>query len=257
MHVKQAANVVDLLEFYADRKSAATLADVSQHFGWPRSSTFNLISTLVSRGFLYEPKPRGGFYPTPRWLHLSREIASAEPVSENIRRLLEELWDKAGETICFTALSGQYAVFLDAIESLEAVRYSVKVGDRLPLHATASGMAILSQLTEAQRGSILRKAKFERHGEGTLMSVEAVEDAVRASLLRGYFQSASAYSRGLGGVAVPLVLGDRVFAVTIAGPLFRVENRVDEFANLLHRVTAKHLGADYFAKNVANLGVVS
>lgn len=55
MNVKQAANVLDLLEFFARHKRPATLAEVAKAMEWPRSSTFNLLGTLASRGFLYEP----------------------------------------------------------------------------------------------------------------------------------------------------------------------------------------------------------
>ena len=68
MIVRQAANVLDIMEFFAQTKKPATLAEIADHFGWPRSSTFNLLATLSEKGYLYEPRPRAGFYPTPRWL---------------------------------------------------------------------------------------------------------------------------------------------------------------------------------------------
>jgi len=207
----------------------------------------------VARGFLYEPKPRGGFYPTPRWLSLAREIAAAEPLPEAVVNLIADLGARSGETICFTAPSGQYAVFIEALESQEAIRYSAKVGNRLPLHATASGLAILSQFAPAQRTAVLRKAVFERYGDGTPMNIDAVEEEIRTSLARGWFNSASAFSEGLGGVAVPLVLDERIFALTIAGPLFRIGQRTEEFAEMLHEAVARHLGKDYFAENVPDM----
>src|SRR5215467_14375968 len=64
MIVRQAANVLDLLEFFVRRKEPATLSEIADSLGWPRSSTFNLIQTLVDRGYLYEPRPRSGYYPS-------------------------------------------------------------------------------------------------------------------------------------------------------------------------------------------------
>lgn len=254
MLVKQAANVLDLLEFFAARRKAASLAEVAEHFGWPRSSTFNLLSTLADRGFLYEPARRGGFYPTPRWLALSQEIAAAEPLPEPVPRLLSDLSQRTGETVFIAAASGQHAVFLEAIQSQQAVRYMAEVGKRVPLHATASGQAIMSQLPASQSAMILRKAVFERYGEGTPMSVEAVEDRIRESLARGWFRSASSFSPDLGGVSVPLVFDGRIFALTVAGPLFRVRGKLDEIAIEIHRAVGAHLGKEFFARNVRGLG---
>ncbi len=253
MQVKQAANVLDILEYFAREQKAASLAELSRHFGWPRSSTFNLISTLVERGFLYEPKPRNGFYPTPRWLALAREIAGAEPLPEAAGALMQALASATGETVWMAAHSGQYAVLLSAIQSSQAVRYTAEPGQRVPLHGTASGQAIMSQMDAAQVAGILRRAVFERFGPGTPMSVEEVEDSIRTSLERGWFRSASAFSRDLGGVSLPLALGGRVFAITVAGPLFRVEQRMEEIANVMHKAIEQHFGAGYFAREIPNI----
>lgn len=135
--VKQAANVLDLLEFFANRLEPASLSEIAQHFGWPRSSTFNLVSTLVERSFLYEPKPRGGYYPTPRWLSLAHDITAAEPLPEPLLRLLKDLADQTGETVYIAAASGQHAVFLEVIPSRHPVGYMAYPGKRIPLYATA------------------------------------------------------------------------------------------------------------------------
>lgn len=253
MLVKQAANVLDLLEFFAHEGKSATLAEISAHFGWPRSSTFNIIQTLVDRGFLYEPKPRGGFYPTGRWLALARDIASAEPLPEPALALIRDLAEWSGETAWIAAPVGQHAVILAVVQSAHPIRYTAEPGKRVPIHATASGQAIMSQMTPAQTASILRKAVFERHGAGTPMSVAEVERSIAESLRRGWFRSASAFSPDLGGVSVPLVLGGQVFSVTVAGPLFRVQDRTDAIAAEVHHAVARHFGPDYFSKNVPDL----
>lgn len=253
MLVKQAANVLDLLEYFASEKKPATLAELSAHFGWPRSSTFNLIQTLVDRGFLYEPKARGGYYPTGRWLALSQEVADAEPLPPAALNLLRDLADSTGETTWIVAPSGQQAVMLAVIQSEQAIRYTAQPGKRVPLHGTASGQAIMSQMTAAQNAAILRKAVFERFGTGTPMSVAEVERSIADSLRRGSFRSASAFSRDLGGISLPLVLGGRIFAVTVAGPLFRIEGQMDDIAVEMHRAVARHFGEDYFSKHVPNL----
>lgn len=252
MLVKQAANVLDLFEFFAESKQAASLVEVSQHFGWPRSSAFNLLSTLMTKGFLYEPK-RGRYYPTPRWLTLAQEVASAEPLSEVLLNLLSDVAAKTGETVWIAAPSGQHAIFLEVIESKASVRYTAKVGTRVPLFATATGQAIISQMTPTQRAAVLRKAVFKRYGEGTPMSIEAVEASIRQSLNRGWFVSSSAFTPDLGGIGVPIVFEGRIFAMTVAGPWFRVGERLDEFARILHEAIALHLGPDYLRKTLKGL----
>ena len=247
MHVKQAENVLKLLEYFAERKTPATLAEIARTFDWPRSSAFNMVSTLVDCGFLYEPRARGGFYPTPRWLQLAQEIAAAEPIPEPLLRILRKLAGESGETVWIAAPSGQHAVFIEVIESAAPVRYTAQVGNRVPIHATASGLALLSQMPKKDLGVILRKVVFERYSPTTPMSVAAVEAEIRKSLLRGWFKSASSYSPDLGGVCVPVVDGNRVFAITVAGPLYRVEERMEDLARLIYREVDGEYGDGYLS----------
>src|SRR5688572_28217006 len=66
MYVKQAANTLEILEYFARRLRPATPAELADDLEWPRSSTLNLVGTLVSKGFLHELGGRAGYYPSPR-----------------------------------------------------------------------------------------------------------------------------------------------------------------------------------------------
>lgn len=222
MQVRQAANVVELLELFARLKRPATLSEISQELGWPRSSTFNLIGTLTELGYLYEPRPRGGHYPTPRWQLVVGQVAAAEPVPQAVRRLLEELAAATGETVFVCGPAGSHAVVLDIVDSPAAIRYHVHVGKRLPIQATASGRAILSQYEPDERNAVLRRVAYERYQPTTLTDRASVEREIERSLERGFFQSLTEYTPDVSGIAVPLPLLGRRLAVAVAGPTFRV-----------------------------------
>jgi len=230
MNVKQAANVLDLIEFFAHHGRPATLAEIAKHFGWPRSSTFNLLGTLAARGYLYEPRARGGYYPSPLWLVTLDAVQRAEPIPEQLHALLRALAERTGETAVLAAAAGNQALFVDSVESKHAVRYTANPGKLIPLHVTATGRALLSQLTPAERAGVLRRATFERYTPTTLMSVAAVEKEIQRSVQRGWFEGNAEFTADLGGVALPLNLPHRHFAVLVAGPMFRVRGRGKELA---------------------------
>ena len=98
MRVRQIDNVLDLFEIYARERSPLTLTALSQALGIPKSSTFNIIETLVSRGFLYETKPRGGYYPTQRLLALARSTRDGDPLTARLHYQLQALAAATGET---------------------------------------------------------------------------------------------------------------------------------------------------------------
>lgn len=241
MNVKQAANVLDLIEFFAKHRKPATLAEIAKYFEWPRSSTFNLLGTLAARGYLYEPHGRGAYYPSPLWSSVVQQIEGADPIPHRLHRLLETLVEQTGETAVLAAASGANAVFVDAVESPLAVRYTARPGKMIPLHVTATGRALLSMMSPVDRATILNRATFERYTPTTLMSVAAVEKEIKKSLERGWFEGNAEFTHDLGGVALPLAMPHRQFAVLVAGPMFRLQERSQELARIMAREIQRHV----------------
>jgi len=238
---KQAANVLELIEFFATHQRPASLAEIARHLGWPRSSTFKLLGTLTSRGYLYEPRARAGYYPAPLLAHLVNQIEQAQPVPKDVHELLESLVEETGETAVLAAASGSHAVFVDTVESPSSVRYTAHVGKRVPLHVTATGRALLSQMDEKSRHALLKKAAYMAHTDTTLLSAEAVEQEIQVSLGRGWFRGNAEYSADLGGVALALEIDERGFTLLVAGPTSRVGHRLPELAGILQRHVAQYL----------------
>jgi DNA-binding IclR family transcriptional regulator len=239
MIVRQAANVLEIMEFFAHTKKPATLAEIADHFGWPRSSTFNLLATLSEKGYLYEPRRRGGYYPTPRWLTLARRVSEVEPLPPWTHALISELSAETGETASIVAPSGTWAVFIDVVESQAPIRYFATIGHRVPIHAAASGRALLLQFSKEERDALYRKIEFKQYGPSTPISIAAVEAELRHSVERGYCQSFGDYSRDLAGAAIPLPIGDRRLSVVVAGPEFRIGPKVPDVAALIARTVER------------------
>ncbi len=240
MIVRQAANVLEILEYFARTKKPATLADLADHFSWPRSSTFNLLTTLSEKGYLYEPRPRAGYYPTPRWLAMARLVSEVEPLPAWTHALIADLSAETGETAAIAAPSGTMAVFIDVVESSAPIRYFAQIGHRIPIHATSSGRALLLQYTAEERDAVYRKIEFKQYGLSTPISIDAVEAELRASADRDYCQSFADYSRDLAGVAIPLPIGDRRLSVVVAGPEFRIGNKTSDIAATLKKFVERH-----------------
>lgn len=244
MTVKQIQNTLALLEFFAKYKKPATLADVVQHFGWPRSSAFNILSTLAEAGYLYEPRNRGGYYPSPRWSQVVSAFSESEPMPEGLVRIIKKLAKETGETVWISAPGGMFAVFLEVIESQAPVRYAAESGKRVPIHITATGQALLSKLPKHDLQIILRKASFDGYGMNAPASMMEVEQQIEKGVKRGWFESASNYSLDLGGVSVPVVISGKIFSITVGGPMFRVKDRSEVHAGQIQKAIESEFGQD-------------
>lgn len=226
--VRQAAHALEILEYFARRLKPATPAEMADDLGWPRSSTFKLIGTLAGMGYLYEPRPRGGYYPSPRWLTLAQAVTNAEPLAEKFQRLARDLMEATGETAAISAPAGIFATFVDVAESRQPVRYFARVGDRVPIHATSAGRALLSLMPRAEREKLYRKIDFIAYAPTTPASPEAVEARIAEADAMGWHQSNTEYTPDLAGIAMPLPGEDRLLSVVVVGPVSRcLERRAD------------------------------
>lgn len=231
--VRQAANVVELIEWFSRHGQPATLAEIADALGWPRSSTFNLLGTLADRGYLYEPRTRGGYYPSSRWASIAHALSMSEPLGAGIENEVANLQAATGETVAVAAPAGTSALYLHVLESNSAIRYSTEPGRKVPIHSTSSGRALLSQYSPSERSSLYRKIDFVFYGPATPMDATAVEGRLAEEAERGFHMSNEEYSPDLLGIAVPIRIGDRRLALTIGGPRIRCLPKIDEFVPLL------------------------
>jgi IclR family acetate operon transcriptional repressor len=233
MFVRQAANVIELLEFFAERGEPATLAEIADALEWPRSSTFNIVGTLVDKGYLYEPTARGGYFPSPRWHTVVQKINENDPLPGPLIELVDTIAERTGETTAIGSASGLFVIFLYVRESRQPIRYFTQVGTRVPIHASSAGRAILAQMKPKEREQIYRKLVFEKYSGSTPMGIDQIEAELGASAERGYHQSNSEYIADLAGVSFPIQHGSKRLSIVVAGPVSRCLERRPKTAQII------------------------
>jgi DNA-binding IclR family transcriptional regulator len=168
-------------------------------------------------------------------LKLGTVIAQAISFPRCARPVLEMLAVQTGETVMLGVLSeqGHEVTYVDIIESDAALRFTVRVGNRRPLYATASGKVILAFQPDPVQQAYLTDTHFVRFTEETtdLAALAKLLSGVRGSGvvldLNGFVDAASS-------IASPCFdETGRVFcSVSVAGPTGRIVARRAEFEQL-------------------------
>lgn len=244
MIVRQVQNAFDLLDFFATRGNAATISEIADHFGWPRSSTFNMVETLLAAGMLHEPKHKGGYFPTLGLLTLGQRLTRHDALDASMHELVAQLADDSGETAVLAGFSGMSAVFLSTRESSHAIRYFAEIGQQVPLYATSVGRALLSCLPDNLLDRILDRTDFTRHAPDTLVGADAVRQEIADSRGRGYFVNTNGYVPGLTGLALPVATGASDLALLVAGPADRLAGREEKLVAMMRSAAAHLAGAE-------------
>lgn len=241
-NVKTALRVIEIIEIFARETKPLSLSELARHLDAPVSSCLALLRTLASLGYLYEAGRRQGYYPTGRLLAMAQRISKADPILEKVLPSLEELRDTTGEAVVFAKLDllNKRVTYLDVLASPHPISYVAVAGAQKEIHANSLGKALLSRLESDERKKLLCDSELKVYNERTLVSLAALEADIKVSLERGWFANLGESMDDVGAIAWPLKVSGNDYAISIAGPLYRIEANMAEHAKKL-RVACRFL----------------
>ncbi|GAB2907613.1 IclR family transcriptional regulator [Streptomyces mayteni] len=202
--VKSAVRTVELLEFFAGRPGMHSLADVQASVGYPKSSLYMLLRTLVELGWVETDATGTRYGIGVRALLVGTSYIDGDEVVAAARPTLDRLSDDTTETIHLARLDGTNVVYLATRASEHYLRPFTRVGRRLPAHSTSLGKALLATYPDEQVRRLLPE-KLERLTEHTITDRERLIEELREVRERGYAVDREENTLGLScfGVAVP------------------------------------------------------
>ena len=191
----QAQRVVDLLGFFEDR-TEATLQEISSFFGWPQSSTSDLLAALVAAGLFYRKLGSRLYRPTPRAAWLGWHAQPAVVRSGQLDRAMRSL---AAQTGCSSAVIGK--VGLDAqifawTPGGADEPAPLQPGANTRLHQSAAGRLLLSTLGDEVWPRVLHRLRAEAPPE-LKFDLAAVADEVATCRRHGNTWGAAGFDTSL------------------------------------------------------------
>ncbi|MFZ5779832.1 MAG: IclR family transcriptional regulator [Pseudomonadota bacterium] len=241
MTVRTADRTLDIFESFARRQAPITVSDLARELSLPTSTCFSLVRTLVARGFIYYLRPRGAFYPTRRLGLVAEAIAQHDPIAQHILPFLDKLRDTTGETVILGKLQGLGVVYLDIVESQQAIRYSMKVGTVRELHASSIGKAILAAMDDQPRDRLLGQLKYPRLTDRSLRSRSQLEQNIEEGRRRGYWTNVGESSPDVMGIAQSVRIFGDLYGIALVGPMPRFERNLKSYVEAL-KGTVRRVG---------------
>ena len=225
---------LDVFEMFAAEKRRLSLTDISRLLEIPISSCHDVVRALEARGYIYETAPRAGYYPTRRLLGMCETISAHDSLVQQAEPLLQVLKEKLEETVTLAKATGIRVSYLLVSEPQHPIRYSVTVGSEIrSMHATSAGKAFLGTLPEADLEAFLKSAELKRMTPRTITSRNKLLADIRESRQRGWFVNREESLEGVLTLSCPFTWNMGVYIVTVAGPLPRMEQKLDRAAKLL------------------------
>jgi IclR family acetate operon transcriptional repressor len=227
--VDRAISVLQVLA----RRGAFGVTQISKELGVHKSTVFRLLATLEARGLVEQSASRGEYQLGYGVVQLAAGATRKYDLSVISRPICMELAEAVGETISIAISDGEQIVTIDQVIGSAEVTTVNWVGNRSPLHSTASGKVFLATMSAGERKQIL-KGQLVPDTEHTVVDKKQLDEQLAEIRKLGYAYSVDEHEIGLAGVAAPIrsLGGGVVAAVAASGPSFRITpDNVPELAD--------------------------
>ena len=221
---------VRLIRHVAEGNPVLNMSETAKALKINRTTLLRLLHTLEVEGFV-ERRPSGaGFQVGLSFL----ELGARALFSQDLVQVAVPVLTRLAETLRLSAHLG----VLDRTEVLYLVRRApntslasnIRVGSRLPAHATTMGRMILAFLPQLEIDKLYAGTALERFSEHTATTLAALHAKLAQDRSAGMAWSDGHFETGISSAAVPVFdfAGTPLGAINVSGP-------VNAFAGKEHR----------------------
>jgi DNA-binding IclR family transcriptional regulator len=238
-----------ILEEIARSRDGISLAELSKRVGLHNSTTFHLVKTMVTLGYVRQLKDSKRYrVGRPLFALAASSLDDVEMVSM-ATPILEDLSRETGESGHFAVRMGDSIVVIARTSGSGAFQLTDRVGVIRPAHATALGKIVLAALRPEQLDRYLERAELKPHTPKSIVEVGALRQEIEEVRRSGIAYDDGEFDTELRCVAVPVrdFTGQVVGAIGISGPIWRLSLQVLQNRAKLVQAAADKLSADFGA----------
>jgi DNA-binding IclR family transcriptional regulator len=233
---------LEVLEYFDEYKTRASVGEVSRELGYPQSSTSILLKSLLNLGYLAHDEKTRTYSPTARVALLGRGIRAHILGDGNLMAALDEISSKTGELIFLASSAGLAVHYIYVIPATNPLRMHLRVGAVRSLAGSATGHLFLSTRTDDEIADIVSRTQHidgisaQNHHDEVMRSVRKIRK-------KGFVLSTKTVTRGGGVLAMmlPRQLDSQPVAVCLGGVASVVFENADRYARVIHEAIARHM----------------
>lgn len=244
---KSAARVVDILELLANNEEPLGITEISNSLNIPKSSTFDIVYTLVEKSFLEIADERlRTFKLGLKIFTIGATFLRKGNLIQIVRPYLERVMQETQDTVFLAVENNADIVYLDKVEPIsEGIKTTATLGATNPMSITGLGRAILSTYSPEKvkkivgEDPLITKTKYSINNYNDLMK------ELDFTRKRGYAIDIRESQEEICCVAAPIYdySNEAIAAISIASLAYKMdETRQKELGNIIVR-TALEISA--------------
>lgn len=235
--VQSVDRALDLLEALTAAEGEVSITALASRTKLHVSTVHRLLATLLRRGYVRQNPDTSRYYAGAKLAAFGDGRGRFNELRSAARPILRSLVDLTRETANLSVLDDTAAVYIETAASPQVIRLFTVVGNRVPLHATGAGKALLAALPVPRREAILDRSALEPHTPKTIVDRVALGKVLETARANGYALDDEEFDEGVRCIAVPVgPAGAPIAALSISGPANRLtRQRCIDFVPQLRR----------------------
>ena len=178
--------------------------ELARRLGLPRSTVFRLLTTLESMGFIERAEGGSEYRLGLAVLRLGFEYLASLELTQLGQPLIERLCDDIRYPCNLVVRDGRSIVYVAKVTPPTPLSSSVRVGTRLPAHATVLGRVLLEDLSLTELRRLYPEEHLEVFSGSTPKTVIELFDMVESDRQRGYVLGEGFFEASISTIAAPV-----------------------------------------------------
>jgi len=229
--LSRAAAILKALE---SNRDGLTIAELSVATELPRPTVQRIVHSLQKDGLMCNTGrgKRVGLGPELLRLALSVHL----DISKVLQPVMDALSGEIQETVNLLVQNGNMAVCVTQSCFVQELQIAPKIGNELPLHASASGKAILASMPEEHAKKLLGPGRWERRTTNTIIRWDDLVPDLDQVRITGIATDFDEHTDGVAALAVPLsTLCGKLHALAVPAPTHRLQQKRLKIERVLRR----------------------
>lgn len=231
---------MDVVDAVATASSPMRFRDLAACINQPRGTLHRQVSNLIDEGLL-EVRPDQTYGLGIRLLRLAAQSWSGNQFRTVADPHLRQLHRETTETVHLGVLRGTEVIYLDKVESTQAVRMHSQIGNASPCYCTGVGKAAMAALPASELDAMINNITFKRFTDHTLTDKQALRAALETIRRAGIAYDEEEHETGIHCIAAPVYSHNRslVAGISVTAPVYRVSRaQLDKWAGLVQAAAA-------------------
>jgi len=231
-----------ILDILSRESQGLGVTEISRRVGADKSVVYRTLSLLMAHDYVEQDASSKKYVLGFKIMELAGRRLRSIDLFSTAKPILKEVVQETGEIVVLAVMIGDVLAYLDKEQGPHAVHIASGLGQPIPLHATASGKAILAHMSDSELVRLSREKGLPALTSKTITNFSDLKAHLAEVRVRGYAIDDEETYPGIRCVAAPIRnhRGAVLASISISGPTQRVtEANLTVFADIVMSAAAK------------------